>query len=696
MKERGTTMAKQANSGANFNVEALWQIERIGAPSLSPDGAQAVVGVTSYSMETNKSSATLWLLSTFGGEPRRLTQAGGADSRDGQPQWSPTGELIAFVSRREQEGAKDEEAQLYVIAPDGGEARRVATIATGVESFKWLPDGKRIAFVSWVWPELKGAAAQAKALKDFKARKETGYVTGETVYRYWDHHVPMGRVAHLHIVDVATGRTRDLFEGTDFELSRAEHDANCFDVSPDGRRIVFAFDPAVEKRLDNRYALGEVELKTGALRTLLQDADWTFEAPRYSHGGRHLAFLASHQGLKHTMPSQLAMLDQQGRWAVLSDDWDHEVTAPLAWAEDDLSVFFAAEERGRRHLWRFDLNERSAALAFEGGHVGGFARASGITVVNHDSVQHPPRVSALQADGARPLRIERFNDALLAKHRFSRHEEVWLKGAQGDDVQMWLVYPPGFDAKKKDQKHPVMHVIHGGPHTAFGDSWHFRWNHQVMAAQGYVVACVNYHGSSSFGHAFLDSITQRWGELELQDVEAGTDWLLKKPWVDKQRIFATGGSYGGYMVAWMNAHVKPGRYQAYVCHAGCFDWQAMFADDAFTWHAKELGAWYWDDPAKVASQSPHAFAKTMATPTLVIHGAMDYRVPDAQGLAYYNTLKARGVDARLLWFPDENHWILKPRNSRMWYSEFFGWLARHDAATKRAAKDAPKPARKRR
>lgn len=682
-------MATQKNKSKQFDVDTLWQIERVGAPSLSPDGAQAVAAVTRYSMEKNKSSSSLWLLSTLGGAPRALTSAG---DKDGAPQWSPTGELIAFVARREQEGSKDEEAQLYVIAPDGGEARRVGPtggIATGVEAFKWFPDGKRIAFISWVWPKLKGAAAQAKALKEFKERKETGYLTDEAVYRYWDHHVPMGRVAHLHIVDIATGKTRDLFEGTDFELTRADPDANCFDISPDGRRIVFSYDPQAEKRLDNRYALAEIELRGGAIRTLLQDKDWTLTAPRYSHAGQHLAFLASHQGKKHTMPDQLAVLDTHGHWAVLSEDWDHEVTAPLRWDEDDLGVLFGAEETGRRHLWRFDVKTCAAFKLFEGGNATAFALAAGTLVVQHDSVQHPPRLSVLDSEGEGSdcvaRRIESFNDSLLADHQFSRHEEVFYKGAQGDDVQMWLVYPPGFDAKKK---YPLLHVIHGGPHTAFGDSWHFRWNHQVMAAQGYVVACVNYHGSSSFGHAFLDSITHRWGELELQDVEAATDLLLKKPWADKNRVFATGGSYGGYMVAWMNGHVKPGRYQAYVCHAGCYDWQAMFADDAYTWHAKELGAWYWDDAAKVASQSPHAFAKSMKTPTLVIHGQLDYRVPDAQGLAYYNTLKARGVTAKLLWFPDENHWILKPRNSKLWYGEFFGWLKAHDKAAPAVRKRA--------
>ncbi|MEN9629028.1 MAG: hypothetical protein RJA10_2255, partial [Pseudomonadota bacterium] len=162
-----------------------------------------------------------------------------------------------------------------------------------------------------------------------------------------------------------------------------------------------------------------------------------------------------------------------------------------------------------------------------------------------------------------------------------------------------------------------------------------------------------------------------------------SDWLLSQPWADPNRLYATGGSYGGYLVAWMNGHVPPGRYAAYVCHAGCFDWTAMFADDAFSWHAKELGAYYWNDMAQVNRQSPHAFVASMQTPTLVIHGALDYRVPDAQGLAYYNTLKAKGVDARLLWFPDENHWILKPRNSRQWYGEFFDWLAAHDVGRRK-------------
>ncbi len=668
-----------ATGRRTISVDDLWKFERVGAPALSPDGAQLVCTLQSFSMEENKGRTSLWLLSTFGGGPRRLTSCG---EKDGQPAWSPAGDRIAFVSRREQPGARDETPQLYVIAPDGGEARRISDFAPGVESFKWLPDGKRIAFVAWVWPELRGAAAQAKRLKAFRERKESAYVTSEVQYRFWDHLLPMGRVPHLHLLDLASGRVVDLFEGTDWELSRAEPDTNCFDVSPDGRRIVFSHDPGAEKRLDNCRALAEIDLRTRRVAPLAHDKAWDMSAPRYSPDGGRVAFLAAHLGRRHTLPNQLAVVERGGRWKVASAAWDHSLHAPLRWDDDGQGVCFAAEHEARNPLWRFDLRTRAATRIFPGGWVQGFDVANGVVAVVADAMDHPARVHAMR-DGEPPRRLERFNDELLAALKLGTHDDVRFKGAQGEEVQMWVVYPPGFDPRRT---YPVLHSIHGGPHAASGDTFHYRWNNHVFAAQGYVVACVNYHGSSGFGHAFLDSITHRWGELELQDVEAATDWLLKKPWADRRRVFATGGSYGGYMVAWMNGHVKAGRYQAYVCHAGCFDWVAMQAEDAYTWFPRELGSAYWDDMARVHAQSPHAFAGRMKTPTLVIHGALDYRVPDAQGLAYYNTLKARGVDARLVWFPDENHWILKPRNSKLWYGEYFDWLARHDPGRPRGRK----------
>ena len=670
-----------------ITVEDLWQLQRLGSPSLSPDGAQAVCSLASPSMDDNLSRSALWLLSTLGGAPRPLTQCG---DKDGQPAFSPRGDRIGFIAKREQQGLKDETPQLYLIAADGGEARRAGKVATGVDAFRWCPDGRRIVFVSWVWPGLKGSKAQAKALKAQAARKVSGHATSAAYYRYWDHLIPEGRVPHLHLMDVDTGKVRDLFEGSDYALQLNDPDADCFDISPDGKRLVFAYDPSPDKRSDGRFALAELDLKLGRFETLAQDLGWDFGAPRYSPDGRQVACIASHQALRHTMPGQLAVVAPGQPVEVVSAEWDHEVQAPLRWEQDGQAVLLMAEQAGRRHLWRFDLPDRRAELVVRGGWVQGFDKAAGTLVTLSDAADHPARLQAW-LPGAAPRRIERFNDALMARLLLGRHETIEVTGALGDPVQVWLFYPPGFDARRQ---YPLLQVIHGGPHTSVGDSFHYRWNNALFAAQGQVVALVNFHGSSGFGQAFKDSITHRWGELELQDIEAATTELLKRPYIDPTRVYASGGSYGGFMVAWMNGQLPGGpqrRYAAYVCHAGCFDWTAMFADDAWAWHAKELGGWYWDDPGRVQARSPHTFAGQMDTPTLVMHGALDYRVPDAQGLAYYNTLKARGVDARLLWFPDENHWVLKPRNSRLWHQEFFAWLARHQTTPAGKCAKAARP-----
>ena len=661
----------KSKSPPALDVDTLWQLQRIGGIALAPGGAQAVCSVSSHDMDKNSAASTLWLLDTARDAPRALTRCG---DKDGQPAWTPRGDQIAFVGRREQQGARDKTPQLYLIAPDGGEARRVSEFAPGIESFKWLPDGRRIVFAAWVWPELKGSAAQVKRHKTFSERKESGYATSEAFYRYWDDNVPMGRVLHLLLLDTTSGRITDLFEGTRLELLRDSGGNESYDVRPDGKRIAFVHDPAPVQVTGNRAVLAEIELGSRRVTPLVDDAAWDIGLPRYSPDGRQLAFIAVNIGAHHTAPQQLALRGGDGRWRALGAAWDHEVASPLCWAADGSAVFFTAEERGRCHLWRCGLAAESFERVHNGGWVQDFDLAGDTLLLAVDCALHPVRLLARRGD-APTQRIEHFNDKLLAGVQLGDVKEVTFTAALGDEIQMWLTFPPGFDAKKKKQ--PVLHVIHGGPAVAVGDSFGHRWNPHVMAGAGHVVAQVNYHGSSGFGWAFKHSLIGRQGQLELQDIEAGTDWLLQQRWADKKRVYATGGSYGGFLVAWMNGHVAPGRYRAYVCHAGVFDRIATFSADSYAVRPKDLEAKYWEDMPKVLAQSPHAFAANMQTPTLVIHGAKDYRVPDCNGLAYYNTLKARGVDARLLWFPDENHWVLKPRNSKLWYGEFLGWLAAH-------------------
>ncbi|HET9652374.1 MAG TPA: hypothetical protein VFP36_09290, partial [Usitatibacter sp.] len=352
-----------------IDVEALWQLERVGDLAIARDGSAAVCTVTAYSMEENKGTSSLWLLPSGACAPRRLTRYG---EKDGQPAWSPQGDRIAFLARREHEGRKDGERQLYVISARGGEAERKSHFLPGIEGFRWMPDGRRIVFVSWVWPDVRGARAQERRHKAFTERKESAYVTSQAQYRHWDRNLPMGRVAHLLVLDLSDGRITDLFEGTPYELPRVEPGASHFDISPDGRRIAFVHDAAPRKRAVNPLALAEIDVRSRRITALAADPAWSYQAPCYSPDGSQLACVAANVGQRHTMPGRLAFL-QRGRPPRLAGaKWPLDVDGPLRWTADGSAVLFAAEERGRRHLWRFDRREEAPAIAVKGGWVQGF------------------------------------------------------------------------------------------------------------------------------------------------------------------------------------------------------------------------------------------------------------------------------------------------------------------------------------
>jgi len=655
-----------------LGVESLWAIKRIAAPTLSPDGAEACAAVTSFDMATNEDTTELWLFPTglagkSGGKARRLTSG----DKDSDPKWSPAGDAIAFTAKRKD----DEEPQIYVIAPDGGEARRLTSLATGCAAIKWFADGKRIAFVSWVWPDLATDAEQAKRRKERKEAKVKAHVTERAEFRFWDHWLTDGREPHVYICDVATGRCRDALAGTGLALPPWEPKADDFDVAPDGKEIAMSVDLGTEPRMMARRDVVTVDLATKKKRILTANTGTDDATPVYSPDGRALVFHAFDTRRSFNDQGKLMLRERAtGRTRALAARLDRQV-GHVAWAGDSRSLLFTIEDRGRVGLWRLPIEGDALPHAVvAGGTVGGFAQSSDGSVLAFEraSVMHPPALFACRGDGSGERAIETLNRALLARHALGDVREVTIRGWGGAPVQMWIVYPPNFDPAKK---WPMLQTIHGGPHSAHQDTWHFRWNTQVFAGYGYVVAAVNYHGSSGFGQKWLEAIAGRYGEKEFADVEAGTDWLLRQGYVDRTRLVATGGSYGGYMVAYMNGHTD--RYKTYVCHAGCYDWVSMMATDGYQFFADELGAFHWDDMPRVMRQSPHHYVKRAKTPTLVIHGELDYRVPATQALQYYDTLKAKNVPARLVYFPDENHWILKPQNSRLWYREFFDWVARY-------------------
>jgi dipeptidyl aminopeptidase/acylaminoacyl peptidase len=288
------------------------------------------------------------------------------------------------------------------------------------------------------------------------------------------------------------------------------------------------------------------------------------------------------------------------------------------------------------------------------------------------SFDRPAQVWSHRPAEGKPRAIDHFNDALVASWNLGKVEEKTIRGADDKDVHMWVIYPPNFDPAKK---WPLVQVVHGGPHNAVINDFNFRWNPQLWAAQGWVVAVVNFHGSSGFGQQFTDSITGDLGTKPMTDIMRATDWFVKQPWIDPNRIAAAGASYGGYMMSWLNGHTD--RFKAMVCHAGVYNWHSMMASDFIKGRERSLGAPPWGDQTRIDKQSSQRFAANFKTPTLVIHGEKDFRVPVTQGFEYYNTLRQKGVPTRLVYFPDEHHWVMKPANSKVWHREVFAWLEKY-------------------
>jgi dipeptidyl aminopeptidase/acylaminoacyl peptidase len=664
------TVALPAVTAARpMTAEDLWKVKRVGAPSVSPDGKWCVVDVTSWDIDKDESSANLWLLSTDGKTQRQLTNTKGKNSG---PKWSSDGKSIAFTSQR----AGDDNAQVYVISPDGGEARRVTNMPMSPSGLKWSPDSKTIFCIAWTWLDAADDEAHKNREKTEREKKSKAVVIDDTQFRIWDKWIADGKRPMVFAVDVETGKHRNLLAKSKRFLPPTEPppSANDYDVSPDGKELCFVSDSTRDYGNDFNSDLYTLRLDgDGEPKNITGDNSWHDTNPVYNPAGRYIAFLRQTTKYFYADRQRLMLFNREtGDSRELVADFDRSCQNPKWLGGGRLS--FEAENAGYVHIFFTALDGRKpetddpklSERSID------FARTDRLGVFLRSSFDRPPAVYAHGPRIKDPIPLEHFNDDLVKEWDLGKVEYRNFKGADDRAVQQWVIYPPGFDPNRK---WPLVQVVHGGPHNGIMSEFSFRWNLQLWAARGYVVGCVNFHGSSGFGQQFTDSITGDLGNKPLTDIMKSTDWFEKQPWIDKDRMAAAGASYGGYMMAWLNGHTD--RFKAMVCHAGVYDWHAMMASDIIKIRERALGTPPWENLEKVDRQSAHRFAANFKTPTLVLHGEKDFRVPVTQGFAYYNTLRQKGVPTRLVYFPDENHWILKPQNSLVWHREVFAWLEKY-------------------
>jgi dipeptidyl aminopeptidase/acylaminoacyl peptidase len=652
-------------SAEPFTADAMWGLKRIGDPAISPDGRMAVAPVTRYDVAKNKAETDLWLIPTKPGKARQLTSDAGADSA---PAWSPDGELVAFVSKR----GEDKQPQLYVIAVAGGEAQRVTNVPTGVSAPKWFPDSKRIAFLSQVFADAKTWPEMEQRMKEREERKMTAQVWDKAPVTHWDHFMDH-RQTHVFAVSVAGGEPQPLTRAAGVPLDPAEPDENSYDISPDGTEIAFAAD-ADKTGIDQNFDIYVLPLEGGDAQNITPDNPADDVAPRYSPDGRLLAF--SRQQIKgfYADRVRLMLFDRRTRQTRnLTENWDRSADGAV-WSPDSDSMFGSIDDAGARRIYRFDVGGGEPRAVTRDASFSSLAIAgSGPVIVGlrQSFIEPPTLVSIIPRTGA-ATKLSDFNDAALAKLTQGRYESVTYAGANGDPVQMWIVYPPNFTA---DRKWPLYLLLHGGPHNAATDGYQWRWNAQVFANWGYVTAWHNFHGSSGFGQAWADSITKEWAELPYQDTIKAAEWFAAKPWIDAERMAAGGGSYGGYLASLLLG--KPHPFKTLVAHAAVYNQYTHYASD-YGASKKRYGE-FWEDVERVNRNSPHMFAANFKTPTLVIHGQLDMRVNVNHGLELFNTLQNRGVPSKFVYFPDENHWVLKPQNSLFWYDTKRKWLEQYVA-----------------
>ncbi|MGA7614078.1 MAG: S9 family peptidase [Thermoanaerobaculia bacterium] len=651
-----------------FNVHDLVMMDRISSPQISPDGAKVVFVVRKTDLAANRGRTDLWLMNSDGSGLTQLTTNPAGDS---SPVWAPDGRTIYFLSTR------SGSSQIWKIESNGGEARQVTTLPLDVANLLVSPDGSKLAFSMDVFPGTS-VDETAKRLKGEEESPATGRIYDSLMVRHWDTWEDHRR-SHVFVMPAAGGAPVDVMKAMDADSpSQPFGGPEEITFTPDSKSIVFtAKNVGREEAWSTNYDLYVVPADASAAPKNLTDANDAWDTtPVFSPDGKTLAYLAMERpGFEADRYRIRLMSWPAGTTKTLTEAWDRSPDSFL-FDPDGKTIYATAENLGNHSLFAIDAKTGTARTLVSQGTVhspgvAGNGKNERI-VFGMDNLRSPVQLYSVRTDGSDQKRLTDFNADRLASIAFGDPEQMTFKGWNDDTVYAWVVKPANFDPSKK---YPVAFLIHGGPQGSFQNDFHYRWNPQIEAGDGYAAVMVDFHGSTGYGQAFTDAISGHWGDRPLEDLQKGLAAAIAKyPWMDGDRVAALGASYGGFMINWIEG-AWPDRFRALVSHDGVFDQRMMYyATEELWFPAWEQEGLPWVVPQNYEKFNPVNLVDKWKTPMLVVHSANDFRIPESQGLGVFTALQRRGIPSKLLYFPDESHFVLKPANSILWHDTVLAWI----------------------
>ena len=674
-----------------FTFEDMMKLKRVGAPVPSPDGKWVVFDCIDVDLEANTRISHLWIVPASGGESRRLNPTPNHEER---PRFSPDGKRLIWTSKA------TDPTQIWICDLDSGagalvgKPHQVTEISTGTDGGIWSPDGKNIVFVSAVYPDCKDDACNKQRDEELKKSKVKANVFTRLFYRHWSSFTEFKR-SHLFVQSVeapvsgaGNGTAAGTAATTPRDLTPGDHDVppfslggqDMYTISPDGQEVAYTSNIDEVEATSTNDEIFVVSISGGTAKKISTSAG-ADTTPLYSPDGKYLAWRSQSRADFEADKWRLLIQDRQsGKTRDVTQNLNLSVGS-FTWAnaaKDEGRIVFSAEDEGESPLFTLSPQDMSLHVTKLGGtHADDLVYANGSVFHTQMSIAAPNEIWRCDLPGdahvGEPFKqVTHVNDALLSQIDMQPLESFTFKGANDEEVQGFMLKPPGFDPNKK---YPLKFLIHGGPQGAWGNEWTYRWNAELFAASGdYVVVMINFHGSTGYGQKFTDSISGDWGGKPYVDLMKGLDYVEKTyPFIDKNREAALGASYGGYMANWLLGHTN--RFKCIVSHDGTFNTESVYGTTEELWFPEwEFKGPPWKNRELYRKFSPHLFADKFKTPTLVIHGQNDYRLDVSEGFQLFTTLQRLGIPSKMLYFPDEGHWVLKPQNSRLWYKTVNDWV----------------------